>query len=168
MPREEYTGRCQLFYFKSQKHLEGWKEEAKAHNLSLNRYLLEMAERGRVKESTRPKTGSPGDTQLRESLSKLLSENRDLNLICEKQQAEIIKLRHREFLQVQTEIMRRYSKELVELLRTGGVWPGQDILKALNIPQSDSEAVQIVYAQLKGLEVYGLVHEAIGGWKWVS
>ena len=62
--------------------------------------------------------------------------------------------------------VKRFDKELIELLRKGGSHHGNEILVHLNIDPSETELVKAVNKQLEILEHYGLVEYMGKGWKW--
>lgn len=167
MVRENYNGRCQMLYFRSEKERQSWIEAAKKSGESTSKYILEMAALGQAKRD-RPHEDLGNAAKLRAELGSLRRKNQDLEAIRENYEAEILKLRHRIFLRPKEPGAFSYSKELVAALQSGGIWPGHEILKTMNIKQSDSEAVEIVIAQLRDLESFGLVEESIHGWRWLG
>jgi len=90
-----------------------------------------------------------------------------LRKLKEDTEAELLKLQYRGERRGD-EVLRQYSKELIRILRSGGLWAGQDLLKALHISPTDAEAVGIVFKSLRNLESYGLVQEDISGWRWLK
>jgi hypothetical protein len=166
MARGNYTGRTHMLYFKSERDRKSWIEAANNAGEPVSKYIIEMAKLGLAKRE-RPKDDPLETARLREEVVKLQSRNRDLETIRENNEAEILKLRHRAFLQPPTDKgSRTYSRMLVDLLQGGGTWSGRDILKALHVSSTDSEAVDIVLNQLHGLEYHGLVEESVRGWRW--
>jgi hypothetical protein len=167
MPRKEYLGRCQMLYYRSEKEGESWRQSAKEVGEPTSKYILEMAELGRSKRD-RPRGDPTEAAQLHKELRILRDKIEVLEMLREKNEAEIMKLRHRIFLEPDHDGSHIYSSRILDLLRHGGIWPGHELLKALHIPAEDSEAVDIIVAQLRGLEGYGLVRESIGGWQWIA
>jgi len=70
---------------------------------------------------------------------------------------ELKRYRARPFLQEAFEGVRRFDRDLIELLRRGGSCTEDEILAHLNIDPSDVELVKAVDRQLEALEAYGLV-----------
>ena len=62
--------------------------------------------------------------------------------------------------------MRRFDRDLIELLRRCGSYTEEEILTHLNIDPSDVELVKAVDRQLEALEAYGLVEYRGRGWRW--
>jgi hypothetical protein len=170
MPRPEFFGRCHMIYFSTGKDLEMWEDRAKKNGISLSKYIMEMAERGWEGESTQPRGSQIAQElgQLREDTRKLREELKLKSLVLENYETELFRLRNESFAHPEFEGIRQYSKDLVNLLRGGGTWPGPEILKNLHIDPKDSEAVQILYRQLQVLQSLGLVREEARGWKWTS
>lgn len=166
MPRERYNGRIQTLYFRSQKEKEVWDKAAKETGEPTSKFILEMAELGRRKKEL-PNEESRQTSQFRKELREIREKNQLLEMLREKHESEILKLRHRIFLGPDHDGQWKYSKELRDLLQKGGVWPGHEIIRSLHISPEDHEAVQIVINQLRGLESYGLVRETVRGWQWI-
>ena len=61
---------------------------------------------------------------------------------------------------------RKFDKELIDLLKQGGSYSGDEILTRLSINSSDTDLVKAVNKQLEVLESYGLVEYVGRGWKW--
>ncbi len=64
--------------------------------------------------------------------------------------------------------LRRYQKELVEILREGRFVSNDEILHRLCIDVSDQDEIKAVSKQLENLEGYGLVRSSPKGWKWLK
>jgi hypothetical protein len=167
MPRPEHFTRQFLIYLPTEKDLENWKEQAKAAEISLNKYIYEMVERGRVE--AQPRTDLIKEiSDLREENQKQREEIKLKSLVIEKYETELFKLRHESFLQPKFQGVHHYNEDLVNLLRKGRVHSGPDILKSLNIDPKDGDAVKIVYKQLQILQDFKLIEEGVYGWKWVE
>jgi len=70
---------------------------------------------------------------------------------------ELRRYRAAPFLEEHFEGVRRFNKELIDLLGGGGVYSDEEILVHLNIDPSNADLVKAVSKQLKLLEEYGLV-----------
>jgi hypothetical protein len=64
--------------------------------------------------------------------------------------------------------MRRYSKELVEILKARGHADSYKILDALGIDPRESELVKAVSMQLEELQAYGMVKTDGRNWQWIG
>ncbi|MGC8832380.1 MAG: hypothetical protein ACP5PQ_07360, partial [Thermoproteota archaeon] len=103
-----------------------------------------------------------------EELRKLRDENRLLKRLVENLDNELKRYRAQPFLEEAFEGVRRFDKELIELLRMGGSYTQEQILEHLNIDPSDVDLVKAASKQLEALEAYGLVEYKGRGWKWVG
>lgn len=65
-------------------------------------------------------------------------------------------------------VVEKLERELVEVLREGGVFSHEELLSRLGIHQSEHEAVKSISKQLEILESYGLVSSSPRGWRWVK
>jgi len=79
---------------------------------------------------------------------------------------ELKRYRVKPFLEEEFKGVRRFDKELIDLLREGGTYSGDEILSRLNINPADTDLVKAVNKQLEILESYGLVEYSVRGWKW--
>jgi hypothetical protein len=159
-----------MIYFSSGKDLEMWEDRAKKNGISLSKYIMEMAEGGYEAETNQPRGSQMAQElgQLREDTRKLREELKLRSLVLEKYETELFRLRNDSFGHPEFEGIRKYSKDLIDLLHRGGTWPGPEILKDLHIDPKDSHAVQMLYRQLQVLQSLGLVSEEARGWRWTS
>jgi predicted RNase H-like nuclease (RuvC/YqgF family) len=151
--------------------VEDWKRRAEKAGVSVSKFVIE-----RVEDSIRREEGEEGYLsraelvkRLRsaeEELKKLREENRLLKRLAENLDNELKRYRAQPFLQEAFEGVRRFDRDLVELLRRGGSYTEEEILAHLNIEPSDAELVKAVDRQLEALEAYGLVEYRGRGWRW--
>lgn len=106
--------------------------------------------------------------QLKEQLDKETREKHVLEIVLERLEEELRRYRAQPFLDEKFVGVRRYQKELVEILREGPTVSSDEILSRLRIRPSEREAVKAVSKQLENLESYGLVKSSPKGWKWVQ
>ena len=106
--------------------------------------------------------------ELRGQLDKVTREKRVLEIAIERLEEELRRYRAQPFLEEDFVGVRRYQKELVEILREGRVVSSNEILSRLRIDPSEQEAVKAVSKQLENLEDYGVVKSSPKGWKWVE
>jgi len=64
--------------------------------------------------------------------------------------------------------VRKYNKEIITVLKRGGVFDSHSLLEQLGINPKESDLVKSVSKQLEDLEMYGLVTSAPRGWRWVG
>ncbi len=103
-----------------------------------------------------------------EELKRLREENRLLKRLCENLDNELKRYRAQPFLEEAFEGVRRFDKDLIELLRRGGSFTQEQILAHLGIDPSDTDLVRALGRQLEALEAYGLVEYEGRGWKWIG
>ena len=170
---ETIKDRAVYVYLPSVEMVEDWKRRAERAGVSISRFVVE-----RVEDSIRREEGEEGYLsraelvkRLRsaeEELKKLRDENRLLKRLVENLDNELKRYRAQPFLEEAFEGVRRFDRELIELLRRGGSYTQEQILEHLNIDPSDADLVKAVDKQLEALEAYGLVEYKGRGWKWVG
>jgi translation initiation factor 2B subunit (eIF-2B alpha/beta/delta family) len=158
-------------YLPSLEMVEDWKGRAEKGGVSISKFVIE-----RVEESIRREEGEEGYLgraelikKLRdaeEELKKLRNENRLLKKLAENLDNELRRYRAQPFLEEAFEGVRRFDRDLIELLRKGGSYTQEQILAHLNIDPSDSDLLKAVSKQLEVLEGYGLLEYKGRGWKW--
>jgi predicted RNase H-like nuclease (RuvC/YqgF family) len=158
-------------YLPSLEMVEDWKRRAERAGTSISKFVVE-----RVEDSMRREEGEEGYVsrlelvnRLRnaeEELKRLRSDNRMLRRLVENLDKELKRYRAKPFLEEDFEGVRRFDKELINVLRRGGTYSDEDILSHLNIDLTDLEFVKAVNRQLAVLEEYGLVEFTGKGWKW--
>ena len=107
-------------------------------------------------------------------LESLRSENKSLRsdlsqktIVLDRYEAELKRYRAQPFPEEDYRGMRRYSKELVEVLKTRGHADSYKILEALGIDPRESELVKAVSRQLEELEAYGMIKTDGRSWQWI-
>jgi len=89
-------------------------------------------------------------------------------IVLEKYENELKRYRSQAFLGEDYQGMRRYSKELVEILKSGGLVDSYRLLEDLGIDPRESDLVKAVSMQLEELEGYGMIKPEGKGWRWIS
>ena len=79
---------------------------------------------------------------------------------------ELRRYRAQPFLKPDFEGIRRFDRELIELLRKGETLTEEEILDKLGVDPSETEYVKAISRQLEILEEYGLVEFTGRGWRW--
>jgi len=163
--------RAVYVYLPSLEMVEDWKERAERADVSTSKFVIE-----RVEDSIRREKGEQGYlsrleliNRLRKSgeeLKDLRDENRMLKRLVENLDKELKRYRLQPFVEERFEGVRRYDRELIELLKKGDSYNDEEILAHLNIDPSDSDLVKAVSRQLEALGAYGLVDYRGRGWRW--
>jgi bacterioferritin (cytochrome b1) len=168
---ETIKDRAIYVYLPSLEMVKDWKGRAGKGGVSISKFVIE-----RVEESIRREEGEEGYLsraelikKLRdaeEELKKVRNENRLLKRLAENLDNELRRYRAGPFIEEAFEGVRRFDRELIELLRKGGSYTQEEILARLNVDPSESELVKAVSKQLEVLEGYGLLEYKGRGWKW--
>ncbi|MCJ7444074.1 MAG: hypothetical protein MUO26_06025 [Methanotrichaceae archaeon] len=113
--------------------------------------------------------------ELAKELEEIRIENKTLRedlhqktIVLERYEVELKRYRSAAFLQEDFQGTRRYSRELVELLKAKRSIDSYSLLEALNIDPRESDIVKAVSRQLEELEEYGMVKPEGRGWKWIG
>ena len=160
-------------YLPSLEMVEDWKRRSEKAGVSISKFVIE-----RVEDAIRREEGEEGYInraelvkKLRdaeEELKKLRGENRLLRRLSENLDNELKRYRAQPFLEEAFEGVRRFDKDLIELLRKGGSYTQEQILMHLNVDPTDADIVKAVNRQLEALEAYDLVEYKGRGWKWIG
>jgi hypothetical protein len=156
-------------YLPSLEMVEDWKMRAKKAGVSISRFVVE-----RVEDSIRREDGEKGYVsraelisrikEAEDELKRLRDENRLLRRLVDNLDNELRHYRAQSFLS--SEGIRKFDRELIELLRRGGSYTQEEILEYLNIDPADAELVRAISIQLEALEDYDLVEYKGRGWRW--
>jgi hypothetical protein len=113
--------------------------------------------------------------EITKELGKLRSDNKQLrdelklkNIVLEKYDTELKRYRSEAFLEDKFEGIRKYNKEIIAILKRGGVFDSYSLLEQLGINPSDADLVKAISNQLEDLEAFGLVTSTSRGWRWVG
>ena len=158
-------------YLPSQKMAEDWKSRADKAGSSISKFVID-----RVEDSINKEAGEEGYlnrldlikklSNANEELKQLRKDNRLLKRLVDNLDTELKRYRTKPFLEEGYQGIRRFDKELIDLLKEGGSYSGDDILTHLNINPSDTDLVKAVNEQLEVLESYSLLAYVGRGWKW--
>jgi hypothetical protein len=158
-----------LIYPPSKELIEEWRTASKERGTSLNNYIIEMVEKSRREENSNQRPDlSKEVSDLKEENVKLRNDLRLKELILQKYESELYKLRHEAFSDPDQQGQRDYDGKLVVALRRGRTMGEREIYSELGIDPKDAEAVKLVSNQLKGLLRYGLIEETSRGWRWIK
>lgn len=169
---ETIKDRAIYVYLPSVEMMEKWKRLAERRGTSVSKFVREHVENS-LRQEEEPSYKSRGELlnelqELKEQLMEERKRTRRLDLVVDKLERELRKYRVRPFLEENFVGIRRFQKELVEVLREGGVLSSEELLSRLGIERSEHEAVKGVSKQLEILESYGLVLSSPRGWRWVK
>ncbi len=170
---ETIKQRTAYAYLPSEQARARWEKAAKATGMSLSRFIVDVVERalreGDDEDFRSPKEVWKENVELRETNKRLAEEKRMMSALVEKLEDEVRRYRTELFLEgPQVRRVRQYEKELIDLLREGGVVNSEEILRRLRIKPTDTASTQAIRIQLENLQAYGLVHATPRGWRWVG
>jgi len=166
-------------YLHSIEQKERWQKLADQSGVSLSKWVMETVEeaiRPVEERGWKPRKDMEEEIEgLKKEVADLRSELRQQKTIREKLERELRRYRAEPFLAPEFEGVRRYDKELIQLLRSTRSLDGKpkaltdiEILSRLGIDASEEEAVKAISAQLTNLEAYGIVKSTPKGWRWVE
>jgi len=145
-----------------------WESLAKEADVPLSKFVIEVVEGALAEESDLKPRG-----ELVKEIGKLRSENKELRddlnqkkIVLEKYENELKRYRNQAFLENKFEGTRKYSKDLLSILKRGITVDSYKLLEELGIDPSDTEVVKAISNQLEDLERYGLVTSTQRGWRY--
>jgi hypothetical protein len=157
-------------YLPSQSDKTRWTELAEKANVPLSKFIIEIVENSLAEESDLKPRG-----EIVKELSRIKEENKRLgddlrlkNIVLEKYENELKRYRSEAFLLDDFQGVRKYSKEIITLLKKQGPIDSYRLLEALAIDPREAELVKGVSAELEALENYGLIVTTPRGWRWVG
>ena len=168
MPLEKYRSRRWEIYFPSEEFLEKWKERAKAAQMPLSKWIFETVEAHMDEDTITAQELARDQETLRDQNRNLRRDLDNAKAELERQKTEAFKLKNEVLLQPVPQGVVQLNERIVNILKSGGTWSSQDLLKELDVYPSDIKAIQIVTHQLQMLQDFDLVSESSRGWKWTG
>jgi len=154
-------------YAPSMKTADRWKQAADDAGLSLSKFFIEC-----VEDTIRNNENYQPHVDLLKEVESLRNENNELkkrikmiDALTEKQEQELKQFMSQSFLE-EKEGIRKYDRDLVDLLRTRKQVRFDDIIVHLNLDRRDADVMRAVNRQLDHLEAYGLIVPVREGYKW--
>jgi len=158
-------------YLPTKDMVGSWKKEAEKAGVSISKFVID-----RVEDSLKRDEGEEGHLtrvelvrklrEIEEEEKKMREDNRMLRRLVENLESELRRYRVEPFAEEGFHGVRRFDRELIDLLKGGASYNAQEILSKLGVDPSDSKTVRAVNGQLEALEEYGLVEYSGRGWKW--
>jgi len=147
-----------------------WQSLADEAGVPLSKFVIEVVENALVEESDFKPRG-----ELVKEIGKLRAENKELRddlnqkkIVLEKYENELKRYRSEAFLEDKYEGVRKYNKEIMNILKRGAVIDSYALLEQLGINPKETDLVKAVSKQLEDLETYGLISSTQRGWKWTG
>lgn len=149
-----------------------WKQRAQHANQSLSKFVINRVLDSIQQEEREGEYHTRLElirqlSEAQEELKALRQDNRHLKKLVDVLDTELKRYRAKPFLDDEFTGTRELDRELINLLRRGGIYTGDDVLTQLNIDPVNVDLVKAINKQLEILERYGLVEYAGRGWKWV-
>jgi hypothetical protein len=147
-----------------------WSALAEKAKIPLSKWVIEIVE-GTLAENEefQPRSDMIKELEgLRKETKTLRDELRQKSIVIDRYEAELKRFRSQAFLDEDYQGRRRYSKELVEILKSREFSDSYRLLEELGIDPRESELVRAISMQLEELEDYGLIKAEPRGWRWIS
>jgi len=167
---ETVKQRAIYVYLPSLETAQRWKKTANKEGVSISKFVIEH-----VENSLRQESKHIPRVELLEKIKRLEEENKDfrkqnrmLDKAVDNLESELRTFRLQPFLEPHYEGVRKYEKDLVELLRHRNKIRNDDLLNALDIDPGNSDVIKAISKQLEHLEAYGLIKAIPRGWKWTE
>ena len=151
-------------------HKRRWEKIAKEARTPLSKFIIGTVD-GVIDEDEdfKPRREIVREMETLRTENKTLREDlKQKEIVLERYEAELKRYRSQSFLEEDYQGMRRYSKELVEILKSRGAVDSYRLLEDLGIDPRESDLVKSVSMQLEELEGYGMIKPEGKGWRWIS
>ena len=168
-PRPD-ASRYTYVYHPSRSHKERWEKLAVKAHTSLSKFVIGIVD-GVVdeEEEFKPRREAVREMEVLKAENKSLRDDlKQKEIVLERYEAELKRYRSQSFLEEDYQGMRRYSKELVEILKSRGFVDNYRLLEVLGIDPRESDLVKAISMQLEELEGYGMIKPEGKGWRWIS
>lgn len=147
-----------------------WETLAKDAGVPLSKFVIEVMESSLAEETDFKPRG-----ELVKEIGTLRNENKALNdelklknVVLEKYEGDLKRYRSEAFAEDKFEGTRKYNRDLIAILKRGGVMDSYKLLEELGIDPQDSDLVKALSRQLEELESYGIVTSTQRGWRWIG
>jgi len=164
--KERYT----YIYHPSREHKERWQKLARKSRTPLSKFVIGIVDSVIDADEEFAPRG-----EMQRELDNIQNENKGLRediqrktIVLERYESELKRYRSQTFLDDNYGGVRRYSKELIEILKSRLQMDGYKLLEVLGVDPKDSETVKGISKQLEELEEYGLVRPVGKGWRWIG
>jgi len=158
-------------YLPSHEMVRKWKDLAGKSGSSISKFVIENVDNSLEMEQN--KGSYTSRVELLEQIKVLRDENKELHrktrmldTLVDRYEAELRDYRVKPFLEEDFTGIRKYEKELIDLLKTHGEIRKERILDLLEIDPMDSDNVKGITRQIDNLESYGLIRDIGGKWRW--
>ncbi|OPY43704.1 MAG: hypothetical protein A4E46_01680 [Methanosaeta sp. PtaU1.Bin016] len=157
-------------YLPSAEDKARWDSLAKEAGVPLSKFVIEV-----VESSLAENTDFKPRGELVKEIGKLRTENKELRddlkqkkIVLEKYETELKRYRSEAFLDDRFKGVRKYSTQIINILKRGVTVDSYKLLEELGIDPKNSDLVSAVSKQLEEMEAYGLVTNTSRGWRWIG
>lgn len=157
-------------YLPSKADKERWQALADKAKTPLSKFCVELIESTLAESDEFKPRGEMAkelDTLKRE-IKVLRDDLRQKTIVIDRYEAELKRFRSEAFLDRGFQGVRRYPRELVEVLKARGSVDNYRLLEDLGINPKESDLVKAVSNQLEELEEYGMIKAEGRGWRWIG
>ncbi len=155
-------------YLPSKADKERWEKLAEQAKAPLSKFIIEIVENSLTEEENfKPRR------EVMKELEAIKKENKTLRddlkqkiIVLEKYETDLKRYRSQSFQDAQFEGVRRFSREIIEILKSRGHIDSNDLLDSLGVDPKESELVKALSSQLEELEGYALIEPTSRGWRW--
>jgi hypothetical protein len=157
-------------YHPSEKHKEKWKKKASKAHTSLSKFIISIVD-GVIDDSEefQPRNEVMREMETLKKENKTLQDDlRQKSIVIERYEGELKRYRSQSFLEENYHGVRRYSKEIVDILKKRDHMNSYKLLEELGIDPREADLVKAVSKQLEELEGYGMVKAEAKGWRWIG
>jgi len=147
-----------------------WDRLAKEAGVPLSKFVIEVVESALAENTDFKPRG-----ELVKEIGKLRTENKELRddlkqkkIVLEKYETELKRYRSEAFLDDRFMGVRKYSTQIINILKRGVTVDSYKLLEELGIDPKNSDLVSAVSKQLEEMEAYGLVTNTSRGWRWIG
>jgi len=156
-------------YLPSAEEKRRWEKLATDAGVPLSQFVIQAVEDSLAESEFRPRA------EMTKEIGKLRSDNKQLrdelklkNIVLEKYETELKRYRSEAFLEDKFEGIRKYNKEIIAILKHGGVVDSHSLLEQIGIDPKEADLVKAISKQLEDLEAYDLVTSTVRGWRWIG
>jgi hypothetical protein len=162
--------RYSYVYHPSVEHKRRWETIARKAKTPLSKFIIGTVDAVIDEdEDFKPRRELVREMEVLGGENKTLRDDlRQKIIVLQKYENELKRYRSQAFLEEDYKGVRRYSKELVEILKQRGFVDSYRLLEDLGIDPRESELVKAVSVQLEELEGYGMIKPEGKGWRWIS
>lgn len=150
---------------------ERWKRIADEEDESLSKFVQRSVEY--AIEHGGPNYTELGERakriqELEQEVDELRREVRQKDMVIEKLEDDLQQYQMEPFADDDFEGVRRYDRELIEIIQNSDRVTGTEIRRRLDLDPTDSDQMQALDTQLQQLESYGLITSTPRGWRWTG